>query len=266
MIRFVAIVLFALLLQSSPLAGESGAPLRVRATLRNGSKLVGVVRNGALYERMKDGAFVRTVGPDVPGAGFRLWFVGEARGYLFLRHADVKKFEKIGVMTRAELHRLEQDLRKRADVIVIPPHRLHREEQAREIDRDVQAGEPARVHPETGGAEGEPAEPGEADRPGEAPETGEPSGEAPQDREPTLADLLIARFPPEEGWIPERRDEIERRKWVLGVFPSDEEKVFLENYPVWKQAYDAWLARIIERKAAEKAKRDAKEGRKGDKE
>src|SRR5437870_1961380 len=38
------------------------------------------------------------------------------------------------------------------------------------------------------------------------------------------AERILARFPPELGWGPDRKAEIDRRRLVLGLFPDEEER------------------------------------------
>lgn len=52
------------------------------------------------------------------------------------------------------------------------------------------------------------------------------------------AERLLARFPPELGWGPEKRADLLRRKIVVKVFPSAEEQEFLDSFDAWCQALD----------------------------
>lgn len=219
---------------------EQSTNLKVRVTLRNGARFVGVVRDGALYEVKKaDGRFRRVAGPREAGAGFRLWHVADSPGYLWVAHRDVKRFEQLSLMTSKELYAMQKNLRQRAGVIIIPQHRKKVEE-----SEEGESGDAAKEEAQTPVI-------GPAPPPGMPEATEDPADEE-EEEEKTPGELLLEKFDPADGWLPERRDEIERRKWVLGVFPTPEEKEFLENYPVWKEAYDAWLTELIQsRKQAE---------------
>ena len=246
MTRFVLTLVVVLLLphaEAWAAKAKASENFKVRVTLRNGARIVGVVRDGAMYETKKpDGRFARAKGPRVAGAGFRLWHVAESPGYLWIAHRDVRRFEQLALLSKKELYQMQQNLRDRAGVIVIPEHRRKAEES------EETEGEGA------GGAGDAKSDSGDKPAIGPAPPPGVDAGGKPADddaaepEELTPGELLLAKFPPSEGWLPERRDEIERRKWVLGVFPTPEEKEFLENFPVWKEAYDAWLKELIESK------------------
>jgi len=76
----------------------------------------------------------------------------------------------------------------------------------------------------------------------------------------TLASLLIT-YPPTR-WSPDTPEEIERRKVVLGLFPSDEETAFLGVFEDWLRAYNAWRATNEEETVTEKRPKKAKRPKK----
>ncbi len=220
--------------------------LRVRVTLDNGARLVGVVRNGALYETMVgDGKFAAAANPRAPRCGFRLWHVADSPGYLWILHRDVKKFQQLALMSNKELYDMQRGLRRRAEIIVLPQHPgRDGEEGEEESETEKPAEDEAERSPRIG-----------PEMPPDAEEAPAPGDDAEKDRTEEVAapkspgELLLEKFPPHEGWLPERRDEIERRKWVLGVFPTPQEKEFIESYSVWKPAYDEWLKELIRRQS-----------------
>ncbi len=61
------------------------------------------------------------------------------------------------------------------------------------------------------------------------------------DASPTDPAALLAEFAPDQGWSPERRDQILWRKTIVGVFPQENESRFLEVFDAWKPAYEQWL-------------------------
>jgi hypothetical protein len=84
---------------------------------------------------------------------------------------------------------------------------------------------------------GEPTRP----TPEEDAEKGRPERRVPELSEEGAA--LLERFPPEAGWTPEKKAQLERRAVILGLFPSPEEKAWLESFDAWRPAYEHWLAR-----------------------
>ncbi len=86
---------FVILLAAESPALAGARDLRVKVTLNSGGKLDGIVRDGALYERIVDGQFVRTSSAEVPGAGFRLWNVSESAGFFFVKYSDVRDFKTL---------------------------------------------------------------------------------------------------------------------------------------------------------------------------
>jgi len=276
-----------LVLLASTLWVAAGTPadrlprhLKVRVTLAGGAQLVGVVRDDQLHEIPKEGLFVPVDGPDVPGAGFRLWYAAGSSGYLFVKHEDVKKFESLATLSTGEFYQIVRAARDRAAgvskadplaadarpragseirVVAVLPEGVHAEEPripesllkpAPEADvatpkaeRRPRVKTPAPPKPsvvrESAGSEA-PAEPSK-----KAPA---PTVEKAPAKAPALspAEELLRRFPPEEGWRPERRGEIERRFRVIGIRPAPIEREFLENYPAWKEAYDAWRVKRLE--------------------
>lgn len=98
--------------------------------------------------------------------------------------------------------------------------------------------------------------------PQEAPSDEEPpaesagegdAGEAAPGPEPELADVpredLLEKYPPSEGWGPEKAFEITRKRIVLGLNPFGKDKTFLQDYDEWKAAYNAKRAEQIELQA-----------------
>jgi len=51
---------------------------------------------------------------------------------------------------------------------------------------------------------------------------------------------LLLRFPPSKGWGKAMKEELERRRIVLSVFPKPEEQAFLDYYEEWAKQYEAW--------------------------
>lgn len=192
-VALCAASLFVVLVATSRSSAEP-RDLRVRVTLNTGTRLEGIVRDGALYERIVEGQFVRTSSAEMPGAGFRLWQMNESAGFFFVKYADIHDFKELGPADTAAEAAAERDT----------------------LEKKL-AGKSATPKP---GADAKKQTP---------PATDEGAA-------------LLKKFPPQSGWTPDRKDQIQRRELVVGAFPSPDEKEWLDNYEKWRQAYDRWLA------------------------
>ncbi len=62
----------------------------------------------------------------------------------------------------------------------------------------------------------------------------------------------IDKYPPGEGWLPAKKQEIYHQTIILNNrAPTDEERAWMDDYDQWKVAYDAWLKLELEKSAAE---------------
>ena len=50
---------------------------------------------------------------------------------------------------------------------------------------------------------------------------------------------LLKKFPPEDGWGKEKLEDIKWRQVILSLFPSPEEKEFIEAFDEWEKAGEA---------------------------
>jgi hypothetical protein len=50
---------------------------------------------------------------------------------------------------------------------------------------------------------------------------------------------LLKKFPPEDGWGKEKLEDIKWRQVILSLFPSPEEKEFIEAFDEWEKAWEA---------------------------
>ena len=51
---------------------------------------------------------------------------------------------------------------------------------------------------------------------------------------------LLVRFPPDQGWSRALKEEIERRKIVIKIFPKPEEQAFLDCFEAWEKQLKEW--------------------------
>lgn len=207
--------------------------VRVLVRLKNGNKLRGVVKDGRFVERVDGLRFVDAQAKD-RGAGIRLWYTSGARNYVFVPFADFAEYTVLQRISADELEQMEKQLQM---------------EDARKAERLAQSARTA-----TGKA-GAPAAPATTEpsttEPGEAPpapgqESGKPGSDAAEPAKPAVdaAALeqqrlwfsLLQAYPPATGWGRSKRDEIARRKVVIGAKPSDHELRFVEQFDDWVKA------------------------------
>ena len=61
---------------------------------------------------------------------------------------------------------------------------------------------------------------------------------------------LLEKYPPKEGWGPEKVFEITRKRIALGLNPFGKEQTFLQDYEQWKKAYGAMRSAQLEQQRA----------------
>jgi hypothetical protein len=230
---------------------------KLQVKLKNDRTLIGIVRDGRLYEKIVYQGTVSPfekklqqrygIAPSVPltqrfvkaeptdaGVGIRLWHHDSTGGYVFLTYDDIVSVNRLQVISPAELKELDERARRRnaARKAEIQKKweeyaRKRRDALKKAIDDDAKPGAPG-AKPEN-----------------KQGETSSPEAQA--------LDELFKRFHPSKGWTPGRKRVIEWRKWTLGIFPSEEEKEFLANYEPWKKAYDQWMSAYAEEQSEKKA-------------
>lgn len=234
--------------------------VKVRVRLNNGNRLIGVVKDGRLVERVDGLRFVDAHAKDA-GAGIRLWYSGGTRNYVFVPFRSLKNYEVLQRLSHKQLMELEQELQmaeKRAE---------EREaERARRAKGKAEAGPDDKEQPEKPGVVGE-ADGKPATDPGQQKKAeGQAAMEAARAE---LRKTLLAKYPPKDGWNTAKRDEIKRRKVVIGATPSEFEMGFVKNFEEWNAACleagldpDAVVEKAPEtRRDQRKAERDRLRGR-----
>ena len=220
---------------ASPAAAEAtgekpaaAAGERAEIRMRNGVVLTGVVRTRQ-YEILHGTRFESASSPDAPGAGIRLYYALGLNGFFFVRQDSVAEIRFLGTLTQEEIDQIGvemTDARERAE-----------KDRARAVAEMAAKRAAAKDR-----AAGETEE-GEASAEGSTP-PGASAPEVPKRLDPEqLAKMreLLKRFPPTQ-WKPSRLDEIKKRMVVLDTFPSEEERVFIENFGLWNEAYELWAA------------------------
>lgn len=192
--------------------------VRVTVRLKNGNRVSGVVKDGFVVERVDGMRFIESEA-NADGAGVRIYTYSGKRNYVFLSFSEMQEYRINQRMTTAELQSYERRMRESEDA-----QRRQQDEQAAEV-------QPA---PSTEGA----TTPADGTQP-----TDKPKGEPAAEKKPaSVTDELQAMFallqeyPPAEGWNAQKRDEISRRKAVIGANPSAKEQKFVEKFGDWQRA------------------------------
>lgn len=197
---------------------------RVRARLRGGRTIDGVLLADGMWERRDARGSWIPAKRGEPGAGVRLWWVHDLDGFLFVTEAQVVEMKDQGVVTREE----ERESAKR---------RREASERA--------AAERARLDETAAKAEAAATQAKALiDEVEKAKQEAAALALVEQQKEDDIAKAkrwaeLLARFPPSK-WSPETPQEIDRRRTLQHVYPSDDEIEFLKTIDEWKPAFAAW--------------------------
>jgi hypothetical protein len=230
--------------------------VRVAVRLKNGNRLIGVVKDGMLVERVDGLRFVEAQAGEA-GAGIRLWYSAGANSYVFVPFAQCAEYEVLQRLTQQQLAAIEQEMQLQQRT---QAERAAALAQARETP-PAPAGEgtaPADPESATAPAKGKAKPADKNDKKPDADADAAPKVEVDQQR----AWLgLLQEFPPQSGWGKERRDEIARRKVVIGARPSDQEQRFVDQYDEWCKACAYFQVKTEKPQPAEEPAREAKKGR-----
>lgn len=213
---------------------DAGRPVqshvRVAVRLKNGNKLLGVVKDGRMVERVDGLRFVEAQAKD-RGAGVRLWYSSGARNYVFVPFADFAEYEILQRLSQKQLSEIENEMQMN-----------ERRAAERAAEQAAKAAGEA-VPPAAPGQETAPVD--AAQQPGAKPAGGADKGKAAAGKEaaPTKEQeqqrqwfALLQAYPPAAGWGKLKRDEIARRFVVIGSKPSETEQKFVDQYAEWEKA------------------------------
>lgn len=232
--------------------------VRVSLRLKNGNKLGGVVKDGRLVERVDGLRFVDAHANEV-GAGIRLWYSGGGRDYVFVPFADLADYQVLERLSQKQLEQFESEMQMAED---------QREARLRdEAARQTEAAKAAAAAESAGGV-ANPA-PGQEPAP-VAPATKKRAGRKSKEEleaEAAAKDkvaaaeaeqtqkkawyALLQEYPPAEGWSADKRDEIARRRVVVGANPSEKERRFVEVFAEWQKACAYFAAKTDGKPAGE---------------
>jgi hypothetical protein len=214
-----------------PVTGE-----KVWVRLKNGDTINGVAK-GQTVEVHRGARYVKAKSKDDPGAGIRVWYVSGMNGFMFFPYATVEKVEFQGLLTEdegIEIARLIEYEQRRSERERI---RVAQELEAKRLAREAEkkAEEEAAAAAEAGEDEATAStKPGK----GGAKDEGKARAQTNQERATKIRERL-RRFPPEK-WKASRLAEIKDRQLILNIYPSDEDRAFMESYDLWLEGYEIW--------------------------
>lgn len=207
---------------------DTGRPLmshvRVAVRLKNENTLRGVVKDGKLVERVDGLRFVDAQAKE-PGAGIRLWYTTGVRNYIFIPFSQFAEYEVLQRVSQEELEEMERE--------------LQREEASRGAAAATPAApatEPARAADPDKDAGKQPKDKGAKDKDGKGKDEAGKDAAAGEQEQTRQWFQLVQAYPPTAGWNEKKRDEIMRRKVVIGATPSEVEMKFVEKYAEWQKA------------------------------
>ncbi len=203
---------------------------KVSLRMKSGRRFSGIVSRDAAFHDLVHAGAHHSVAPYTLDQRFKLHYVDGLDGELELRWSQVAKLEVRDILDSAGLRATESDFASA---------RLRRRERSEPIEPieppTPEAGEPSAAPPAVPATDGAKPPPGAARK---------------------LS--LLSEFPPEQGWTPERKRQIEWRRTVIGTFPDEREQRFLDVYPQWEPLFTAFTDEEQE-KAARAAEREKTE-------
>lgn len=205
--------------------------VRVAVRLKNGNRLQGVVKDGRLVERVDGLRFVDAQAQEA-GAGIRLWYSTGRRNYVFVPFTDLADYEVEERLSQKQLDALEEELQM---------NESKREEQIRRAEPAPAIGDAVTPTGDSPPAPSQEVALPKSDKKGKASEQ-DPADKEKQDAASALKAqqkewvALLQDYPPAAGWNQQKRDEISRRKVVIGATPSEKEQKFVEKFDEWQKA------------------------------
>ncbi|MHC4945921.1 MAG: hypothetical protein ACYTG7_23145 [Planctomycetota bacterium] len=210
-------------------ADDDPVAYQVRVVMKHGSEIDAVVMNPKETSYLKDHASLDLSKYD-PGARISLHYMRGMSGSMAVNVEDVKSVTRLLPLSSEELQDIVDAITKRI-------------EKVREKDKVRLAKlKEQRKQEEKIAAEAEKARK-------------EQKAERTVEKAEQEKIKWITRFPPDQGWGPEKKEELYRRSMVIGVYPNEEEKAFLDNYMEWVKQFEYW--KILQEK--EKAEQEKEE-------
>ena len=223
---FCWVSLFCLCFSTASGFAEEVLAYQVKVVLKSGAEYDAVVKDKALVEVLnKDRApGLEEFGPKTR---FTLHYIRGLNGTMAVRCEDVKAILRLLPLGKEELKDIQKTIERRIDTLRDKEEvRLEKMKEKRtlkvqELTRKVE-------------------------------ERKKLEAEAAKQKAEQEKFKWIYRFPPDEGWGPDKKKEIYQRGVVVKVYPNEEEQLFLDHFDEWLQQYEEWER--LEKKKAEEEK------------
>ena len=224
--------------------------VRVTVRLKNGNRVQGIVKDGFVVERIDGMRFVSAEAND-EGAGVRIYTYNGKRNYVFLAFSDMQEYRINARLSTAELAAYERKVKadeetKRKELMKQLDQNASGQSETQEPQVDPVATTEMTETTET--TETLPPVKSKKGATEKAAEGAEEKGGVAQELQGLYA--LLQAYPPAEGWNATRRDEIARRRAVVGANPSPKEQKFVEQFESWKRACEVLGAKPIAEEGA----------------
>lgn len=187
--------------------------VRVTVRLKNGNRLIGVVRNGRVIEKPDGLDFVEAT-TKTEGAGIRIWYFDRTNSTIFVPFEAIESYRIGQRLSEAQVREMEQLAEK---------ERLESEK-----GRGAQLGQRKSLE------DARQREQASARKLDELAQKLDKQEIELAEDQAMLA--LLTEFPADQGWGAERIKEIHRRKVSVGAFPSEKERRFIEVFESWQKA------------------------------
>jgi len=186
--------------------------VQVRVKLRNGERMLGVVKNGRFVEKPSGLEFTKS---DVrtKGAGLRLWYYNNTNGYIFIPYKHIQTYRVMKRLTDIEITEIKDRIVER--------ERLARAEGLKRSKLLQDKHEMRKRDTEAGKKLEKLAKDMEAQRK--------------KDAEIARLIKIYGEFPEKDGWGEQKLQEINLRRIAIGAFPDEKSRRFVEVFEDWQQ-------------------------------
>jgi hypothetical protein len=196
---------------------------RYRLKLKNGNTVEGVLPEGLVWEKLGMGGEFDEASETEKGAGLRLHYALGLEGHIFILKTEIAEMKDLGALTEEQRLAIQRQ--------ILDQRRKAQDEQEKALRKELE-----KIAAAEKAAQKQAEEEAKAKAAGKTVEK-KPALSA---SEEARGDDLLKRFPAPE-WGQKRLKDILQREVVNGIFRNELEKEFIDNFKLWKDAYDRQL-------------------------